>query len=1067
MSNRIGKKPSLPSPTPSVTRPVRADPTPVVPGNISLQAGEAALRGMGGRAAGKAADALGRAEAGGFKGPGNLVGLKAEDQLRQSLDDFHARGEWEPLIEHFEAHRGTLSKVQVCFEKYLVALNKTKQNVRTIEEAQEYFAAFVPEGLPQVSLQGIDPLAAENRARRDLNGEILSAVGKAFRELSNAGEDGFLKSTERRVIAKFLGFDPTGVSVGRLRRNALELSTKNYEAAFFADRSFYGAINAAHGNYRLGNMARAERFAWMAQASMKDGEHGGGDYWLNATRLEAALLTGDFSDAHNLFQAAAAQCEHGWMADTTARTLQDDARIYRRSANVDRSETAVIDTVVTQLQALTAKPELRDDAAWMSAAVQEIARASGAEVGQSKGDPRQDTLPAAYAKLSNEIFKRTVDVDWRHREVDLDKLYQQAGPANEELRALARSIAAVTGGEAMFPPGTPDNPGGLKGRPRAEQKVKDFAGDCAQLVDIARASIAFDSLDSVYRALGMVDDKAEIVGIKDRFLSPYNSGYRDLLLKVRMGNGHVVELQLHLKGILDVKNGPGHALYESQRDLWTKAEREGRPLTADEKQQVAGFDAQMKALYDQAYDASSRSPRLSKAEALATKAHAGQMYGPFPYAYHLEWVTDILRDHGASETALAAATLHDAVEDSRRVTLKDIAADCGPDVARIVGALSRRPGERATSYFERVRAAGPQACLVKLADRIVNVSSCALSNPDPERLERYRGEQAALRTALYRPEHEALWAQLDTLLGRPKAPLDPALGHKSRTEKHASYPDRAEVPAEARSPSEPAPGYRPIRFVSKSVIENDRSKKPNGWADPAVVPKEELAARSTYLGDGKLDLVPMTDQDGAPIRDAQGRLAWTALNPVTRTGLKGRGQLGKYGPNFAADAVVMRDPVGRAKGPMTARQREAMRGYADDPRNTDEAWIETSVHLFDFTGDTRAVNLKADMAEVTDVGWFKAARDGDALVILDREGAPLPLYANHESLLANALKGVPLDGAGKEILLILRENGEWALPGGMQDEGETGAQAALRELGEEAGASVRTAVEQALAATRG
>lgn len=91
------------------------------------------------------------------------------------------------------------------------------------------------------------------------------------------------------------------------------------------------------------------------------------------------------------------------------------------------------------------------------------------------------------------------------------------------------------------------------------------------------------------------------VRIKDRFKAPLE-GYRDVMMNVRMTNGHIVEVQLHLKAILDVKNGPGHPLYEEIRAIDARAKMENRPLTASEKEQRQALVTEMTALYDEAYE---------------------------------------------------------------------------------------------------------------------------------------------------------------------------------------------------------------------------------------------------------------------------------------------------------------------------------------------------------------------------------------------------------------------------------------------------------------------------------
>jgi hypothetical protein len=91
--------------------------------------------------------------------------------------------------------------------------------------------------------------------------------------------------------------------------------------------------------------------------------------------------------------------------------------------------------------------------------------------------------------------------------------------------------------------------------------------------------------------------------MKDRFQAPVN-GYRDMLINVEMPNGHIVEVQLHLRGVLDVKNGVGHQLCEQTRSIRARAKSENRPLTAEEAAQIQAVERQQKQLYDEAYERS-------------------------------------------------------------------------------------------------------------------------------------------------------------------------------------------------------------------------------------------------------------------------------------------------------------------------------------------------------------------------------------------------------------------------------------------------------------------------------
>ena len=83
--------------------------------------------------------------------------------------------------------------------------------------------------------------------------------------------------------------------------------------------------------------------------------------------------------------------------------------------------------------------------------------------------------------------------------------------------------------------------------------------------------------------------------------------------------------------------------------------------------------------------------------------------------------------------------------------------------------------------------------------------------------------------------------------------------------------------------------YKPVEYTAEKVL-----KQPV-WADdqdPTLLRKKMNTIdgkidRRSHLGDIKI-------VDGRP------------MNPIGRTGISGRGQLGKWGPNHAADPVVTR-----------------------------------------------------------------------------------------------------------------------------------------------------------------
>jgi hypothetical protein len=219
-------------------------------------------------------------------------------------------------------------------------------------------------------------------------------------------------------------------------------------------------------------------------------------------------------------------------------------------------------------------------------------------------------IPAKLSRVSQRLESKLAGAPKvKQRTSDLDVLYREAADADAVLQKTTRELASELGGEAQFPPG-------LKGRERALEKIASkYGGDAAGLTDISRATIQFDRLEDVYDALGELEGRGiEIVRLNDRFLKPTAEGYRDIITNVRMPNGHVAELQLHVKGVLKAKD-VNHVLYERQRSIVARAKIAGRDLTALERQTIDSLVAQQQATYSEAFRAS-----LSKSTAVKPRA---------------------------------------------------------------------------------------------------------------------------------------------------------------------------------------------------------------------------------------------------------------------------------------------------------------------------------------------------------------------------------------------------------------------------------------------------------------
>ncbi|ONF63056.1 hypothetical protein AVR91_0236310 [Amycolatopsis keratiniphila subsp. keratiniphila] len=161
-----------------------------------------------------------------------------------------------------------------------------------------------------------------------------------------------------------------------------------------------------------------------------------------------------------------------------------------------------------------------------------------------------------------------------------------AWPRNQgDLNRIAERIAEENNGESSGRPGPKDDD-------RAKAKIAGYDGDASKLTDLVGVKIQFDTLADVYNALNavMADPDLRIVSFDDRFANPQDSGYRDLQMNVRLPNGHVAELRLHLRHI-DTVSAYEHALYEVRRDFPTY----NRTLDADNKKRLSPEQALLEA----------------------------------------------------------------------------------------------------------------------------------------------------------------------------------------------------------------------------------------------------------------------------------------------------------------------------------------------------------------------------------------------------------------------------------------------------------------------------------------
>ncbi|WP_369236746.1 HD domain-containing protein [Streptomyces sp. R21] len=139
---------------------------------------------------------------------------------------------------------------------------------------------------------------------------------------------------------------------------------------------------------------------------------------------------------------------------------------------------------------------------------------------------------------------------------------------------------------------------------------------------------------------------------------------------------------------------------------------------------------------------------LAEVEDLARAAHAGQTdKAGRPYAEHLQAVADGVRDRGGDDEQIAAAWLHDAVEDDALSEDWLHEAALTRRTKDIVLALTKREGEPPQAYAERIRTTSG-ALLVKVSDLAHNADPGRLAVLDEHTRARLTKKYATMRALL-------------------------------------------------------------------------------------------------------------------------------------------------------------------------------------------------------------------------------------------------------------------------------------------------------------------------------
>lgn len=180
---------------------------------------------------------------------------------------------------------------------------------------------------------------------------------------------------------------------------------------------------------------------------------------------------------------------------------------------------------------------------------------------------------------------------------------------------------------------------------------------------------------------------------------------------------------------------------------------------------------------------------IERARIYATSAHPRINHDPKftvqPYQAHLEAVVKIVRKHTQDPATVAAAWLHDVLEDTP-ATLREIRAEFGPEVAQLLHEILRvslpshggRAEQRLVDAAHLSRASAP-AQLIKLADLIDDCQHAprwpgATQRPFLDDMAAYLPALPSGEPALLKQAGELLRAATSALLDQALAPGEPA-----------------------------------------------------------------------------------------------------------------------------------------------------------------------------------------------------------------------------------------------------------------------------------------------------
>jgi hypothetical protein len=178
------------------------------------------------------------------------------------------------------------------------------------------------------------------------------------------------------------------------------------------------------------------------------------------------------------------------------------------------------------------------------------------------------------------------------------RLYSQSTKAQRDVDRLGQEIARRS------PDARYEARATKKEIDRVWQKVREKSGNASEIYDFSGGRVVYPTVAKLCEGLGHALEtlkvgKEEIARVKDRISHPVGSGYRDVMLNLRMKGGFITELRFELEGLQPLSDQQ-HLAYEIRRELDDLAVTEGREPTPAETRLKKAFDEVTAPRFDEA-----------------------------------------------------------------------------------------------------------------------------------------------------------------------------------------------------------------------------------------------------------------------------------------------------------------------------------------------------------------------------------------------------------------------------------------------------------------------------------